>query len=183
MREEKAMEGAYKAKLESFGGSNDNKNVVNSPCPHCKKSNHMSNKCWWRPDIKCIKYVNMGHIERVCKEKQSEAAKVFIELQEEDQLFVATRFVTNNDSSSIDNWLIDSGYTNHMTNNLDLFTKIDKTLISKVKIGNGEFIFVKGKGTMAVESLISIKHITDGLYVPDIDQNFLSVRQLVEKVM
>lgn len=34
---------------------------------------------------------------------------------------------------------------------------------------------------MAFESLAGLKYITDVLYVPDIDQNLLSVGQLVEK--
>ena len=68
-----------------------------------------------------------------------------------------------------------------MTNNQTLFTEIDKTLISKVKIENCEFISVKGKGTVVIESLTGLKHITDVLYAPDIDQNLLSVGQLVEK--
>lgn len=33
---------------------------------------------------------------------------------------------------------------------------------------------------MAIESIIGLKYITDVLYVPDIDQNLLSVGQLVE---
>ena len=34
---------------------------------------------------------------------------------------------------------------------------------------------------MAIESLTGLKYITDVLYVPDIDQNLLSVGQLIEK--
>ena len=68
-----------------------------------------------------------------------------------------------------------------MTNDLNLFKKLDKTIVSKVKIGNGDFISVKGKGTVAIESLTGLKYISDVLYVPDIDQNLLSVAQLVEK--
>ena len=64
-----------------------------------------------------------------------------------------------------------------MTNDQELFKELDKTIISKVKIGNGEFISVKGKGTVAIESLTGLKYITNALYVPDIDQNLLSVRQ------
>ncbi|KAJ8751984.1 hypothetical protein K2173_000730 [Erythroxylum novogranatense] len=77
----------------------------------------------------------------------------------------------------------DSGCTNHMTNDQTLFIEIDKTLISKVKIGNGEFISVKGKGTVAIESLTGLKHITDVLYVPDIDQNLLSVPLLEDQLI
>ena len=39
----------------------------------------------------------------------------------------------------------DSGCTNHMTNDQDLFRELDRTTISKVRIGNGEYIPMKGK--------------------------------------
>ena len=101
------------------------------------------------------------------------------EEQEDEQLFVATRFATSNSSS--DSWLIDSGCTNHMTNDLKLFKELDKTIVFKVKIGNGDFILVKGKGTIAIESCASTKLIYDVLYAPEIHQNLLSVGQLIEK--
>ena len=68
-----------------------------------------------------------------------------------------------------------------MTNDQELFKELDKTIISKVKIGNGEFISVTGKRTVAIESLAGLKYITNVLYVPDIDQSLLSVGQLIEK--
>ena len=51
----------------------------------------------------------------------------------------------------------------------------------KVRIGNGEYIAIKGKGTIAIASCSGTKFITDVLYVPNIDQNLLSVGQLMEK--
>ena len=68
-----------------------------------------------------------------------------------------------------------------MTNNEELFKELDKIVNSKVKIGNGEYILVKGKLTVAIESLLGLKYITDVLYVLNIDQNLLSVGQLIEK--
>jgi hypothetical protein len=65
-----------------------------------------------------------------------------------------------------------------MTNNQDLFKELDRTAISKVKIGNGDYIDVKGKGIVVLNSLSGLKYISDVLYVPDID---LSVGQLMEK--
>jgi hypothetical protein len=62
-----------------------------------------------------------------------------------------------------------------------LFKKFDKTAIFKVKIGNGDYIAVKGKGIVAINNLSGLKYISDVLYVPDIDQNLLSVRQLMKK--
>ena len=65
------------------------------------------------PDMKYKKCGKLRHEERICK--SPEKAKVFMEQQEEEQLFVETCFATSNSSS--DSWLIDSGCTNHMTNN------------------------------------------------------------------
>ena len=61
---------------------------------------------------------------------------------QEEQLFVAMCFANKSTSES---WLVDSGCTNHMTNNQDLFRELDRTTISKVRIGNGEYIPMKGK--------------------------------------
>ena len=50
-----------------------------------------------------------------------------------------------------------------------------------VRIGNGAYISVKGKGTIVIESYRGTKLISDVLFVPEIDQNLLSVRQLTRK--
>ena len=68
-----------------------------------------------------------------------------------------------------------------MTNDEELFKELDKTIISKVKIGNGEYISIKDKRTMAIKSLSNLKYNIDVLYMLDIDQNLLSVGQLIEK--
>ena len=68
-----------------------------------------------------------------------------------------------------------------MTYDQGLFKELEKTIVSKVRIGNGEYISVRGKGTVAIESLSSLKLILDVLFVPNIDQNLLSVGQLLEK--
>ena len=58
---------------------------------------------------------------------------------------------------------------------------LDRSLKSKVRIGNGEYLKVKGKGTVTIESYVGTKLISDVLFAPAIDQNLLSVGQLVEK--
>lgn len=68
-----------------------------------------------------------------------------------------------------------------MTNDEELFKVLDTSVTSKVRIGNGEFLFVKGQGTVAIESVTGVKYIQDVLYVPQINQNLLSVGQLLEK--
>ena len=150
------------------------------PCTYCKKTNHQLIKCWWRPDIKCRKYGQIGHVERICKSQQhKEKVNLVAQQPEEKQLFVASCFSTNNNLN--DSWLIDSGCTNHMINNQDLFKELYITAIFKVKIGNGDCIDVKDKGIIVINSLPGLKYISDVIYVSDIDQNLFSVGQLMEK--
>ncbi|XP_071916136.1 uncharacterized protein [Coffea arabica] len=52
-------------------------------------------------------------------------------------------FATN---SSVESWLIDSGSTKHMTYDQELFKKLDKTAITRVWIGNGDNLAIKGIG-------------------------------------
>ncbi|KAA3481351.1 Retrovirus-related Pol polyprotein from transposon TNT 1-94 [Gossypium australe] len=95
-----------------------------------------------------------------------------------EQMFVASCFTT---SSSIKSRLIDSGCTNHMSYNRELFKELHQTVISRVKIGNGAYIVVEGKVTVAIKGHISLKFIFDVLYVPEINQNLLNVAELLEK--
>ncbi|KAL4036909.1 hypothetical protein IC575_000487 [Cucumis melo] len=124
----------------------------------------------------------MGHEAVICRnnnQQQGVEAKIaYQEEEEEDQLFVATCFVGGESNES---WLIDSGCTNHMTHDKELFKDLKPTNITKVRIGNGDYISVKGKGTIAIASCKGTKHIQDVLFVPDINQNLLSVGQLIEK--
>ncbi|CAL5403595.1 unnamed protein product [Camellia sinensis] len=158
IRQEGFVEGALKAKLQiqdkskgkkktgnkdnsSKGnaevGDNNNKGGTYPQCQHCKKTNHPQSKCWWRPDIKCRKCNQLSHIEK-----------------EEEHLFVASCYASKN---SNEHWFVDSGCTNHMTYDKELFKELDRTKISKVKVGNGEFIEVRGKGTVAIKSVLDKK--------------------------
>ena len=97
--------------------------------------------------------------------------------QNEVRLFVATCYAA---SCSKEAWLVDSGCTQHMTHNSDFFRTLDRSFVSKVKIGNGEFIEVQGKGDVAVETPTGTKLISNVLYVPEINQSLLSVGQMLE---
>ncbi|KAL9439711.1 hypothetical protein AB3S75_025217 [Citrus x aurantiifolia] len=199
MRQESSVEGALLAKTQNNhggkykknkSGNSSNNSVSTSggrkksqdfpPCPHCKKTNHPQKKCWWRPDVKCNKCGQLGHMERICKSQQQQQseAKAAIEQPQEEQLFAVSCFAI---TSSTESWLIDSGCTSHMTYDQELFRDLDTTFISKVRVGNGACIAVKGKGTVAIEGYTGLKLISDVLYVPEINQNLLSVGQLLEK--
>jgi len=60
----------------------------------------------------------------------------------EEDLLLTTSCVTTNESTK--EWIIDSGCTNHMTRDRELFKELNKSNIFKVRIGNGEQLVVKG---------------------------------------
>ena len=68
-----------------------------------------------------------------------------------------------------------------MKHDRDIFKELKQTNTSKVRIGNGEYLVVKGKGTVAILTYSGTKFISDVLYVPNINHNFFSVGQLIEK--
>nr|KYP74763.1 Putative transposon Ty5-1 protein YCL075W family [Cajanus cajan] len=203
MREEDVIEGALQEKLKlnhgykgkkkkargnnfeqgessNKGGKGDDEKPNHPPCQHCGKRNHPHFKCWRRPDVRCNKCNQLGHIAKFCNNKRQlqTEAQVADQQEEEEQLFAATCFATNNNCES---WLIDSGCTHHMTYDEELFKEMDRTIVSKAIIGNGECIAVKGKGTVAIESCSGTKIITSVLYVLEINQNLLSVGKLLDK--
>ncbi|XP_020263298.1 uncharacterized protein LOC109839281 [Asparagus officinalis] len=114
--------------------------------------------------------------QRLLLEKAVQATK------EEDILHTSTvvkRIIPILDVGEGQIWLIDSGCTNHMTSDKKLFRNLDKSIKSRVRIRNGEYLAVEGRGTMAMKSCPGIKLIFDVMYIPEIDQNLLSVGQLV----
>ncbi|KAK2966032.1 hypothetical protein RJ640_012291 [Escallonia rubra] len=50
----------------------------------------------------------------------------------------------------------------------------------KIIMGNGSIVKAKGKGTIAIQAKEATKYIRDVLLLPDLEQNLLSVGQLVE---
>ena len=58
-----------------------------------------------------------------------------------------------NKEKACEEWLVDSGCTNYMTNDKELFNNIQETNITEVWIGNGDSISVIGKGSITLESL------------------------------
>ncbi|GAU44031.1 hypothetical protein TSUD_349630 [Trifolium subterraneum] len=117
------------------------------PCQHCGKSSHPPFKCWSRPDAKCSKCNEMGHEAVICRANIQQAAVEAENAQqeeEEDHLFVATCFSTN-----------------HMTYDKALFKHLEGTEVKWVRIGNGEHIPVKGKGTIAITSYTVTTSTTD----------------------
>jgi len=116
------QDGAIGALTTKHQGYNRNKKKTYPPFQHCGKKGHPPFKCWRRPDAKCIKCNQLWHEVFICR-NQNEQQDVDAQIanEEEDELFVATGFSRNISSAS---WLIDSGCTNHMTYDKELFKEL-----------------------------------------------------------
>ncbi|KAL0374305.1 UNVERIFIED_CONTAM: Retrovirus-related Pol polyprotein from transposon RE1 [Sesamum radiatum] len=68
-----------------------------------------------------------------------------------------------------------------MSSDLKRFKSLDEKYSSKVRLGDGRLVDVKGIGVVIVQTFSGTKVITDVLFVPDIKQNLLSVGQLLDK--
>lgn len=70
--------------------------------------------------------------------------------KEEDcgNLFYVYRSTFENKCST---WYLDSGCSNQMSRNQKIFLDIDSSITSKIQIGNGSIIDVKGKGIISVK--------------------------------
>ncbi|KAF3634577.1 putative phospholipid-transporting ATPase 1-like [Capsicum annuum] len=128
------------------------------------------------PDAKRSKCNQLGHEVVICKNnnQQQVADAQIVDGEEEDQLFVATCFSSK---SSSECWLINSGCTNHMTNDKHLFKELKPTTITKVRIGNSEYIPVKGKGTVAIPSQSGSRDSSSTYYSIYSKQNRVSERR------
>ena len=99
------------------------------PCQHCGKTGHPLFKCQKRPNTRYNKCNQLGHevVIRKTKPKKHEADAQVVDHYDGDQMLVATCFSTRDSST---HWLIDNGYTNHMT--FDKRRTLQSTGISKV---------------------------------------------------
>ena len=67
-----------------------------------------------------------------------------------------------------------------MTSDEKIFLDINALVNSQVKMGNGALVQVKRKGTIKVQTNVGTKFIQDVLLAPEVEQNLISVGQLLE---
>jgi len=89
---------------------------------------------------------------------------------------MASQFISSYEQNI---WIIDNGCTSHMTKHLAIFSSIDKSIQPKVKLGNGDVVQAKGRGTIVVDTKKGTKIINNVLYIPQLDQNLLSIAQML----
>ena len=78
--------------------------------------------------------------------------------------------------SSKEVWFLDSGCSNHMSGSKEIFSVIDESVKSEVKLGNDHQISVMGKGSISIRSKKGEeKEIPDVYYVSGLQHNLISI--------
>ncbi|KAI5427655.1 hypothetical protein KIW84_032892 [Lathyrus oleraceus] len=117
------------------------------------------------------------HIQKDCCFANQQHASFVERENDEGNLFFACQKAFQEDKNV---WYLYSGCSNHMTGKKEAFINIDSSFGLKVKLGNGEHVEVKGKDSIGVTTKQGSKFIHDTLYVPKLDENLLSIGQLLE---
>ncbi|CAL8990558.1 unnamed protein product, partial [Prunus brigantina] len=73
-----------------------------------------------------------------------------------------------------------SACSNHMTAHESLLIDIDRNVNCKVKMGIGDLVQSIGKGTLAIDVQGVTRYIREVMIVPGLDENLLSVGQMIE---
>ena len=90
-------------------------------------------------------------------------------------------YVELDNSSQEGMWFLDSGCSNHMTENKQWSTELDEEYKHLVKLGNNIRMAVMGKGSIKLHIGEVKQAIFDVYCIPDLKNNLLSIGQLQEK--
>lgn len=141
-------------------------------CYHCRKPGHIRRDCWVLK-----KEQEEEEKEELSDKRGGRKAKMAVESP--------ICFTVGSDRRS-DSWYMDSGCTNHMTNDESFFRKFDNSVPSDVVLADGTVAKSVGIGEgnlMCVDNDGRVRDITikDMLLVPNLDCNLLSVRRMAQK--
>ncbi|VFQ83594.1 unnamed protein product [Cuscuta campestris] len=125
--------------------------------------------------IQCYNCSKYGHVKADCCTKEKQAN--YVQEEDENKLFMA---VADAVEMPNDVWFVDSGCSNHMCFNKEMFKELDESYKFEVKLGNNNAIQIEGRGVVEVKNCHGIlNHIHDVYFIPKLAYNLLSVGKLM----
>ncbi|CAL2255248.1 unnamed protein product [Prunus armeniaca] len=120
-----------------------------------------------------------GHLARECTAGKSvQKANCANQVEVIGNLFYAN--CATIEANPNGDWYIDSGCSNHMTNNVDLLVDVRTNVAGHVQMPTGVLVKVAGMGSLIIETTNGRKYIREVMYLPGLRENLLSVGQMDE---
>lgn len=149
-----------------------NKMLVYRTCYNCREYGHNVEMCPTKKNVKSV-IVNLPQNNEL--NKKVDSAKMA-------RLSQMYSFVSNNLKSN--DWIIDSGASNHMCCDENLFQSLKRGTYGDIVIASGDKMKTKGRGTIKMfigseQETIEVT-LLDVLFVPDLEANLLSVEKMTK---
>lgn len=149
----------------------------------CGRNTFQHPSSWFdKSQIQCHYFKRFDHSTSECRKKQEEIENNSANYSDISHNNLGSLFITCNVSqeSSSDIWFLDSGCSNHMTRNKDLFTSLDDSIQFEVNLGNDSKVPIMGKGVINVLTKNGERRlILDVYFMPRLKHNLMSVGQIL----
>ncbi|KAI3521063.1 hypothetical protein L1887_10522 [Cichorium endivia] len=124
-----------------------------------------------------------GHTMKYCRKRPADEKKgsSFMHKEEDDEGDTMFMMLSTEEIPTNDIWYIDSGCSNHMTGNKNLFANLDTSQRKEVQTGDDKKLNVCGNGEVVVKTKNGEKKIPNVYLVSVLKHNLLSVGQLLLK--
>ncbi|XP_022003035.1 uncharacterized protein LOC110900455 [Helianthus annuus] len=135
--------------------------------------------------IRCFNCQKLGHVARFCNKRseddKSNTALMHTDEQEDEN--DDTMFMIFNVEEVIKNdcWYLDSGCSNHMTGDKNLFITLNDSERREVRTGDDKRLEVLGCGDVLIKVKGIERWVPNVFYVEGLKHNLLSIGQLIQK--
>lgn len=142
---------------------------------YSKKKSSKSKKKSIKKVKKCFICDTTNHLANACPDKVKKE-------KSDEKKSASTAFMVGLLSmNSKHDWFIDSGASNHMTSNKDIFFNKKQADIAKITVASGEQMNVEFAGDSKLDTGNESIEVRNILYVPQLSANLLSVHKMVCK--
>ena len=170
--------------------NNKNLNINIKTCSYCNRKGHLEENCFKKKknDKYCRYCKTKGHTIDQCYKKKRKDQQIDQHKNNNinKQEIIKEEFclhVNDSDHKNIDSrikWLIDSGCSAHMTSNKNILYNL-RPYSGSITIANGKHINVSEIGTCNIKVNGVILKLKNVLYVPEIMENIISVKEIINE--